>query len=293
MKMVDTGGQLTVKCPAKVNLFLEILNRRPDGYHDIETVMQAVTLYDDVTLCRRPGAGIAFRCDDPALPSGLENIAYRAADLVAREVGLPSGVSVELAKRIPVQAGLAGGSSDAAGVLAGLNRLFGLELSVGDLCGLAGRLGSDVAFFIHGGTALCTGRGEIVSPIATDLVAYYVICCPPQRVSTAEAYQNLPRLGLTRGKHSATVVRNPIERGDIRSASANLFNRLEGVAVFLAPSVGRVKKLLAQAASRPALVSGSGSAVYALFESEQPAQQVARHMQQQGVGRIFMVRTEH
>ncbi len=171
MMITRTGDFLTVSCPAKVNLFLETRGVRPDGYHEIETVMQAVTLYDTVVLHPRSKGGIVFRCSDPSLPSGIDNLACRAAELLGREVSLPAGVSITLEKRIPYGSGLGGGSSDAAGVLVGLNELFGLGLPRERLCELCARIGSDVAFFVYGGTALCRGRGERVTPVEARATA--------------------------------------------------------------------------------------------------------------------------
>ena len=292
MRLSRTGDFLTVGCPAKINLFLEVRGVRPDGFHEIETVMQAVTLYDDIVLRPRSEGGIAFRCSDAGVPSGAENLACRAAELLAREAGLPTGVSITLDKRIPTGAGLGGGSSDAAGVLAGLNELFGLGLNRARLCELAAELGSDVAFFLYGGTALCTGRGELVAPIPATAPAHYVICCPPVMSSTAKVYQNLSRLGLTRGKHSGSFMMQSLARGDFVSACGHIFNRLGEVAVSLAPEIGKVKQLLAQEASQAAFVSGSGSATYVMLDSAGRAAEVARRVRARDVGRVFLVEAE-
>ena len=292
MKIERTGDSLSVSCPAKVNLFLEIHGRRPDGYHEIETVMQAVTVYDTIALQPRADGAIVLRCSDPTVPAGPDNLAHRAADLLRREVGLPAGVSIALDKQIPSGAGLGGGSSDAAGVLAGLNELFELGLDKPRLGGLAARLGSDVAFFGYGGTALCTGRGERVTPIPADLEAHYVICCPPRPLSTAQVYENLSRLGLTSAERSASVIMDFLARGDFGSACQSLFNRLDEVAVSLSPEVREVKELLTRRASTAALVSGSGSAVYVLLDSGARAAEVAGCMSRVGVGRVFVARPE-
>lgn len=292
MILTRTGGCVTVGCPAKLNLFLEVHGPRPDGYHEIETVMQAVTLYDELVLRPAADGEISVRCSDPDLPSGPDNLAWRAAELMQCEVGLPSGVSIELRKQIPHAAGLGGGSSDAAGTLAGLNELFGLGLSAARLRELAARLGSDVPFFVEGGTALCTGRGEKVEPVRAPSACHYVICCPACRLPTAEVYGNLSRLNLTSRKQSATVIMESLAEGDLSAVRVALFNRLGETACVMAPAVARAKELLAKAASCVAVVSGSGSAVYALFNTAGRAAEVVERARAQEIGLVFAVHTE-
>ncbi len=292
MKFTPNGDSLIVDCPAKVNLFLEIHGIRPDGYHEIETVMQAVTLYDRLTLRPRGQSGISLDCSDPTLPQGAENLAYRAADLLDGTVGLPSGVSIRLDKQIPAGAGLGGGSSDAAGVLAGLNRLFGLGLSVEDLCRPASELGSDIPFFLYGATALCRGRGERVSPVPAAAPIHYVICCPEQPVPTAEAYRTLDSAGLTNEKRSASFMLDSLQSGDIERVRNHVFNRFGEVAERLAPDVGRTKNMLAAHGARGAWVSGSGSAVFAVFPAAEDAATVARRVRQCGCRQVFVARSE-
>ncbi|MFW6158129.1 MAG: 4-(cytidine 5'-diphospho)-2-C-methyl-D-erythritol kinase [Planctomycetota bacterium] len=292
MKFSRAGDALTVACPAKVNLFLEVRGRRPDGYHEIETVMQAVTLYDELVLRPRPGRGVTFRCSDPALPRDGRNLAYAAAERLDAAVGLPEGVSVRLEKRIPAGAGLGGGSSDAAGVLAGLDRLFGLGRSLEELSELGAGLGSDVPFFLRGGTALCRGRGDQVDAVTCGLVGHYVICCPEQGVSTGEAYGYLSRMGLTKNDRSARLILDSLASGQPDRVREHLFNRLGEVAERLVPDVGKVRRLLAASASQVALVSGSGSAVFCLFGTAEDAAVVAERMRAQDVARVFVARSE-
>jgi len=249
-------------------------------------------LCGDLLLSPSMGRGIEFRCSDPRLPGGPENLAYRAAELIDREIGLPKGVFIALEKQIPAGAGLGGGSSDAAGVLCGLNELFGLGLSRVELSGLAAELGSDIAFFVYGGTAHCTGRGEKVAPVETDLTMHYVVYCPRSRVSTAEAYQNLSRLGLTSGEHSATFILDCFAQGDFAAVCENVFNRLDEAAVSLAPEVGEAKRFLARVASQAAFVSGSGAAVYVLLDSAGRAAEVAERMRAEGAVGVFLAQTE-
>ena len=283
---------VTVRCPAKLNLFLEVLGRRPDGYHEIETVMQAVTLYDEIELSARADGQIVLKCSDPDLPAGPGNLAWMAADVLRRAVGLEAGVSIALEKRIPHGAGLGGGSSDAAGVLAGLNELFDLALSRERLAALAGELGSDVPFFLKGGTALCRGRGEDVRSVPAARPADYVICCPARKLGTAEVYANVDKFVLTSQKLSASLMLEFLARGDDVSVRSCLFNRLGSVALLLAPEVARARDALTQAASEAALVTGSGSAVYVVVESAVRAEEVATRMRELSVGQVFVAQTE-
>jgi len=292
MKLSQVGDAVLVRCPAKVNLFLEVLGRRPDGYHEIDTVMQAVTLYDDLLLRREGDGGIRLRCSDPRLPSGPENLVCRAAQRLLRQAGASDGVSIELTKRIPVGAGLGGGSSDAAGVLAGLDALLGLGLGRDRLEGLAAGLGSDVPFFLRGGTARCQGRGEQVTPVANRVAAHFVVCWPPCGLSTAEVYAAVDRLDLTSGKRSASVILAPLAAGDFGAARSGLFNRLEEAAIPLCPEMARAREALSGLEPGAALVSGSGSGAYAFCGSAAGAAELARKARDHEVGSVFVAEAE-
>ena len=183
------GGALTVRAPAKVNLFLEVLGRRPDGYHAVETLMLGVSLFDGLEFRDDPAGAVRLACTDPALGTGPDNLVVRAADLLRQRTGHPGGAAVRLVKRIPWAAGLAGGSSDAAATLAGLNRLWRLGLTREALAELASELGSDVAFFLSPPAAWCTGRGEIVSPLRPGKRLHLVVVSPATGLSTPEVYR--------------------------------------------------------------------------------------------------------
>src|SRR5262245_47408599 len=160
-----SGDAVLVRAPAKVNLFLEVLGKRADGYHDLESLMVAVSLYDSLEFRPAPNGNVRLWCNQPTLSSGPDNLVCRAADLLTRHVGYEGGASIHLWKRIPLTAGLAGGSTDAAATLVGLNRLWGLGLKWTDLARLGAELGSDVPFFFSTPAAWCEGRGEIVTPL--------------------------------------------------------------------------------------------------------------------------------
>src|SRR5262245_53525263 len=185
MLLHRAGTSVRALAPAKVNLFLEVLRRRPDGYHDLATLMVAVGLYDSLSFTANDTGEIRLGCDDPALPTGPDNLVCRAARLLRDRHGVRAGADILLAKRIPVAAGLAGGSSDAAATLAGLNRLWQLGLDNGELARLGAELGSDVAFFFSGPAAWCTGRGEIVEPVPMARPLDLVLVSPRVGLSTA------------------------------------------------------------------------------------------------------------
>ncbi|MFO0954079.1 MAG: 4-(cytidine 5'-diphospho)-2-C-methyl-D-erythritol kinase [Isosphaeraceae bacterium] len=172
-------GGVEVLAPAKLNLFLEILGRRGDGYHEIETLMVAVNLHDRLTFTDDPSGAVSLRCDDPALPTDGRNLVVKAAERLRAATGCTRGASIALEKSIPSEAGLAGGSSDAAATLVALDRLWGLNKTKPTLDAVAGEVGSDVAFFLHGPAAVCRGRGEKVEPVALERPLTFVLVCPP------------------------------------------------------------------------------------------------------------------
>ena len=180
------AGGVEVLAPAKLNLFLEVLGRRPDGYHEIESLMVAVSLYDTLTFTDDPSGEISLRCNDPALPVGSDNLVVKAAERLRASADSLRGARIVLDKAIPAQAGLGGGSSDAAATLVALDRLWDLRTPPKTLDDLAGEIGSDVAFFMHAPAAVCRGRGEQVESVPLNDVYHFVLVCPPVGMSTAD-----------------------------------------------------------------------------------------------------------
>ena len=260
--MSDDASRLTLKAPAKINLALEVAGKRPDGYHEVAMIMQSVSLHDTLILSLQE-SDITLMCDRPELPCDHSNLAYRAAELLRREVGVARGVKIELNKRIPLAAGLAGGSTDAAAVLKGLNRLWGLALSPVELEQLAARLGSDVPFCLWGGTSLATGRGEILTPLPDFAGHGVVLANPPLHVSTALVYGNY-RGAVGNRRRDIFPLRRSIEQQDFAAVADTLFNDLETVTVPAYPQVAEIKEQLLQAGAAGVLMSGSGPTVFAL-----------------------------
>ena len=267
------GAGVLVRSPAKVNLFLETLARRPDGYHELATLMVAVSLYDSLEFRDDPSGAVRLSCDAPGLPTGADNLVVRAAELLRQETGHRGGAAIVLRKRIPTAAGLAGGSGDAAATLAGLNRLWGRGLSPSDLAALGGRLGSDVPFFFATPAAWCTGRGEIVEPLRLGRPLDLVLACPPEGLSTAEVFRNLTVPELP---NDGAPLRRAAEAGDVEEIGRLLFNRLQPVAERLCPAVAGLCGRLAGPGPAGCLMSGSGSTVFALCRGRGEARRVAR-----------------
>ena len=278
---------MRVKAPAKLNLYLEVLGKRPDGYHEIRTIMQAVSLFDELTFQPREDGRIVLHATaGEDLPPPEENLVVRAARLLQEESGCHRGAEIHLVKRIPVGSGLGGGSSDCAATLRTLGRLWGLGLSVETLETMAARLGSDAAFFVRGGAALCEGRGERVTPLPAGGVFHYVLVVPRERVSTARLYAALEGSAgsLTNGGGSSSIedVRAALGAGDPALLGAVFHNALQEPAFRLAPQARRVREVFACAAlplrCRGLSLSGSGSALFGVFEGPEWAEAARRQI---------------
>ena len=258
---------VTLPSPAKINLCLEVWRRRPDGYHDITTLMQLVDFADTVTV-ERLEAGVTLTAEGLPVPGGEENVAFRAALHFFAAAGR-GGARIHLVKRIPSGGGLGGGSSNAAAVLWGLNSLFGLPLSVPALTELAAALGSDVPFFLSSGFAWAEGRGERIRPAGRGIDRWVVIVDPGVSVSTAWAYQRLT-LPLTPGESLSTIDAS-VAQGDVVRALEWAFNRLEEAVLPYFPRLAELKAELTAAGARPALMSGSGACLFGLLASREAA----------------------
>ncbi|MCG6906396.1 MAG: 4-(cytidine 5'-diphospho)-2-C-methyl-D-erythritol kinase, partial [Desulfobacteraceae bacterium] len=249
----DLPEPLELRAPAKINLFLAVTGRRADGYHELLSLMCAIGLYDRVSL-RFGGRGIRVSCDHPAVPEDDRNLVHRAASRFFDRLGVLPGVTIRIDKRIPVAAGLGGGSSDAAAVLGGLNRAFGRPFTSELLQPMALAVGADVPFFLTGKPALATGVGEHLEPV-TGLVPYHVLTvCPDLKVSTAAVYKNL-NLGLTKCEKKLKQLHLKTERFD---ALHFLCNDLETVTIRNFPQLNEIKKALLGLGAAGALMSGSG-----------------------------------
>ena len=272
-------NEVVVPSPAKVNLFLEIIGRRPDGYHDIASIMQLVDLCDEVRL-RRRRTGIRVEVQGAELPAGRGNLAYRAAALLLEAAGVEGGVEIHLEKRIPVAGGLGGGSSTAAAVLIGLSRLYGLSWSQEALQKLGENLGSDVPFFLGDGLALATGRGEILTPLSAWPPQWLVLANPGLPISTAWAYREASSK-LTEWQPRVSIPSFPLG-GRPQWPPVWAFNRLESVVLPHRPEILALKHLLREAGGAPVLMSGSGASVFAVVSDAVSAHQLAAQAEKSG-----------
>jgi 4-diphosphocytidyl-2-C-methyl-D-erythritol kinase len=270
---------VTVDTCAKVNFCLRVLGRRTDGYHEIETVLHTIGLWDRIHLSPLPEeAGIELQVSGEEVPADESNLCWQAARLFLERTACSSGVALSLHKSIPAGAGLGGGSSDAAATLAGLSRLFQPELASRDLGEMAAELGADAPFFLRGGCCLARGRGEKLSPLP-DISAWLVLVVPERRVPTAQAYAALAR-GLSRGRHkklSRAVQRAvaAVKAGDVAALAQELHNDFEAAAMAGIAEALEAKAALADAGCLGVSLSGSGSAVFGIAPDREAAARAA------------------
>lgn len=272
-------NEIVLASPAKINLFLEIIRRRSDGFHEIESIMQLVDLCDEVRLRRRRG-GIRLQVSGAELPEDRGNLAYRAAALALEAAGLSEGVEIRLVKRIPVAGGLGGGSSNAAAVLLGVGRLFGLRWPQATLRRLASRLGSDVPFFLGDGLAVARGRGEVLTPLPPWPPRWLVLANPGVAVSTAWAYGEASSK-LTGWKGRVTLP-TLTAGGPLDWPPVWAFNRLEEVVLPHRPELVALKGLLQEGGGMPVLMSGSGASVFAVVPDAGAARVLAARVRESG-----------
>jgi len=262
-------NELTVHAPAKINLALKILRKRADGYHDIKSILQKVSLYDTLSLKLSPLQGITVTADDPSIPTDSYNLAYRAAVLLLKQQKITPGISIHIKKRIPAGAGLGGGSSNAAATLTGLNKLLRCNLPETELLRLGVEIGADVPFFIYDKpSALAEGIGEQLSPVKIQVPLWLVIVFPGFSISTKWAYENY-RVLTNEGKN----IRIPRSFEQLNSVLHILSNDLENVVTKQYPEIQEIKHTLIQAGACSSLMSGSGSSVFGIFPDEQQAQE--------------------
>jgi 4-diphosphocytidyl-2-C-methyl-D-erythritol kinase len=278
-------NHLELFSPAKVNLRLDILGKRPDGYHDIRTVFQKVTLGDDLTLAVIK-SGIEVQCDDPRIPCSDANLAHAAAQILLSRYAIKDGIRITIKKRIPVAAGLGGGSSNAASTLSGINQLFGLGLHNQDLMTMAKDLGADVPFFLFGSSAIGTGIGDVLQAISIHPKLWFLLVTPDLQISTAWAYQNVRR-GLTNGAVNITI---PPCIHDISEIIAILSNDLEQVVLARFPLLQDIKDTLRNKGALGCLMSGSGSTVFGIFAGEEKARHALGQLDMPSTWHIFVCR---
>lgn len=285
-------NQIVRKAYAKINLGLDVVRRRPDGYHEVKMIMQTISLHDELRFEQTEGKEIILVSNDnPLLPEDAkDNLIYKAAECIRREYGMDRGVKITLQKNIPIAAGMAGGSTDAAAVFRGLNELWQLSMSMEKMQELSVKLGADIPYCIMGGTALSEGIGEILTPLPAPPHAYILIAKPDISVSTKFVYENL---------HADTLQKHPdidgmvegIRNGDLHGITNRMENVLETVTEKTYPVISEIKEKMREEGALNALMSGSGPTVFGIFEEEDKAQKAAERIREQKLGNQIFVTT--
>ena len=311
MRFRQVGPSLVAQAPAKLNLFLEILGKRDDGYHELETLMVTVNLLDTLIFTEEHSTDIRLRCsgrgvrmEGPAptradlsssaaaesvVPTGADNLVVKAAQLLREYAGVEAGVHITLVKRIPAAAGLAGGSSDAAATLMALNRFWKLKLETLELRRLASQLGSDVAFFVDGtSAAVCYGRGEIIEPLRVPLGLHFVIARPWTGLSTAQVFKHCR---VPQQKHQVGDIAKALGAGRIARVGRFLHNALEEPATQLNPEVSQLKSQFSNLPVLGCLMSGSGTACFGLCHSRPQARALANRLRATRVGQVWVAQS--
>jgi len=300
MRVSGNGANLVIDAPAKLNLFFEVLAKRPDGYHEIESLMCPIDLYDTLVFQTADDGRITLECESARapldeesagagnVPTGADNLVVRALQLVKDRCRVTAGANVRLIKRIPAAAGLGGGSSDAAAALVAANRLWGLNLPQAMLAAWGAELGSDVPFFLENGAAISRGRGERLSRAASLGPLWFVVVRPPQGLSTAAVYKRCRPAAAPRAVEPLLAA---LSRGDFRRAGALLHNQLQPAACELSPWIARLGGEFAALDCLGHAMSGSGSSYFGLCRHAAHARRIARRLEARGAGRVFAVRS--
>ncbi len=269
--------KITIKTYGKINLYLEVIKKRDDGYHELQMVMQSIGLYDRVSLKEREKDEILLYTNSPYIPRDEGNIAVQAANLIKEEYDIDKGVEITIDKNIPVAAGLAGGSANAAGVLKGLNELWNLNLSQGKLRDLGLRLGADVPFSVMEGSAVAEGIGERLTPITGLKNTWIVLCKPGISVSTPEVYKELDLTGLE-ARPLPKEFLTAIENRDLRFISRTMYNALESVTLKKHEAIEGIKKKMMQYNAMGTMMTGSGPTVFGIFKDQDKAKKAAHNL---------------
>ncbi len=283
---------MELKALAKINLGLDVLGKRENGYHDVRMIMQSIYLYDEVRLDRSEEPGIRVKTNLGFLPTGEGNIAYKAAQMLKDEFGIGPGIDITLNKHIPVAAGLAGGSTDAAAVLFGLNRMFGLKLTREQLMERGVKLGADVPYCIMRGTVLAEGIGEELTVLPDMPKCTVLIAKPPVSVSTRIVYEALDAGEIVDHPDIDGIIEG-LKAGNLKKIASSMGNVLEGVTIPMHPVIEQIKEEMKAAGALNAMMSGSGPTVFGLFENRAAARDAQRRIREKALTRQVYVTSIH
>ena len=267
MKGVKDMNSINIKAYAKINLALDVIGKRDDGYHELNMIMQSIRLHDKIYIRKNNNREIKLKSNLPYIPVNHKNIVYKAVDLFRKTYNIKQGVFVNIYKQIPVSAGLAGGSTDAAATIKGLNKLFNTGLSLEEMMELGGKLGADVPFCMMMGTVLSQGIGDILTPLDKMPDCYILLVKPSFSVSTKKVYENF-KLDHTISHPDISASIKAIKNNDLPELSSHMANVLESVTIKKYPSINQIKKLMLDNGAFVALMSGSGPTVFGLFEDK-------------------------
>ncbi len=286
-------NSIKLKAHAKINLGLDVVRKREDGYHEVRMIMQTIGLYDKLTLSRTNNSSVIINTNLHYLPTDENNLVYKAITLIKKEYGIKQGVYVNLEKKIPVAAGMAGGSTDAATALYGMNRLFHLNLSKGDLMGLGLRLGADVPYCIMRGTVLSEGIGEVLTPLPPFPVCRVLIVKPGISMSTRYVYENLKLDAQTKHPDIDGII-GYIKNKDLHRAVGLFGNVLETVTEKEYPIIGEIKVKMSEYGAIGSLMSGSGPSVFGLFDDFKKAEKAFYQFKISNLGKqVFLTNLYH
>ena len=269
--------EIRIRAHAKINLYLDVVGKREDGYHDLETIFHSIELHDDVIIYKQATKGITVSCEHPRVPQDSRNLAYRAANLLSDSVGGLDGIAIDIHKRIPVAAGLAGGSANAAAVLYGVNELFELGLTQETLRQFGAKLGADIPFCLHGGAALGLGIGDQLTRLPALSAVPLLLLNPGIHISTATVFKKL-NFSLTIREKRGIIMKTCLAKKDVAGIGRNLYNLLEVPVFSHYPEIAALKtELSTQAGAYGALMSGSGATVFAVMQNSDVAHQCASY----------------
>ena len=287
-------NHMRLKALAKINLGLDVLRRKEDGYHEVKMIMQTINLHDQIHMKKIKEDEIRIRTNLYYLPNNENNLAYKAAKMLKDEFHLPGGVFINLKKYIPVAAGMAGGSSDAAAVLFGMNKMYGLKLSMQELMDRGVKLGADVPYCIMRGTALAEGIGEKLTKLPAMPKCHILIAKPPINVSTKFVYENLHANDLKPEDHPPVDTQiEALQEGDLEKLVANMGNVLERVTVPEYPVIDEIRQLMLDSGALGAMMSGSGPTVFGIFTSYAKAKEAYKKVEKSGLSKQIYLTTPY
>lgn len=287
-------NQMRLKALAKINLGLDVLRRKEDGYHEVKMIMQTINLHDQIHMRKIEEDEIRIRTNLYYLPNNENNLAYKAVKMLKDEFNLPGGVSINLKKVIPVAAGMAGGSSDAAAVLFGMNKMYGLKLSMQELMDRGVKLGADVPYCIMRGTALAEGIGEKLTKLPAMPKCHILIAKPPINVSTKFVYENLHANDLKPEDHPPVDAQiEALKEGNLEKLVANMGNVLERVTVPEYPVINEIKQMMLDGGALGSMMSGSGPTVFGIFTSYNKAKETYEKIEKSGLSKQIYLTTPY